>query len=242
MKTNVFLAAILVLGVLITSCEKDELFVTPSAKVTTSGISATGLTSLDVSSLFSVYVSFSETEETVFVEANENLHHLIRISQIGNKLKVGLENNTRIDGEPVLNLYVKTSSLEKVKAEGAVKVEFENLLVSEQFDIELSGASQFNGNVEAVDLAAQIEGASKLELYGSSNSFIIKAEGASKMSGFDFETNHLEANLEGGCEISLTVHQKMKVDARGSSKVYYRGNGIVESQNLKDASEIIKLD
>jgi len=242
MKTKVFLAAVLVLGVLFTSCEKEDFHVIPSNRVTSSEVNITGINSIDVSSLFHVYVNFSETEESVVVEANENLHSLIRVRQDGDRLDVSLAKNSQITGDPVLNLYVTTSSLEEIIAEGAVKVEFVDRLVCNQFEIELTGASQLKGSVETGLLLATIEGASKLELDGSSNTLQIDAEGASEMSGFDFTANQLRANLDGGCDLSLTVQQKLDVTARGASNVYYKGNGVIENQNLKDASKIVKVN
>lgn len=241
MKTKSFLAAILVLGVLFTSCEKD-FNVTPSNKVTSSTLNVAGINSIDISSLFHVYVNFSETEESVVIEANENLHSLIRFRQDGDRLDVSLAKNSQITGDPVLNLYVTTASLEEIIAEGAVKVEFVNQLVKSHFEIDLSGASHLKGSFETGILLATIEGASKLEIDGSSSTFQIDAEGASEMSGFSFTTDHLNANLDGGCEVALTVQQKLDVVARGASNVYYKGNGVIENQNLKDASKIIKVN
>ena len=241
-KAKVFLAAILVSVVLFTSCEKEDFNVIPSNRVTSSNLNITGINSIDVSSLFHVYVNFSETEESIVIEANENLHSLIQVRKDGDRLDVSLAKNSRISGDPVLNLYVTTASLEEIIAEGAVTVEFANQLVTDQFEVELTGASQLKGSFETGTLFATIEGASKLEIDGSSNTFQIDAEGASVMSGFGFTTDHLKANLDGGCEVALTVQQKLNVVARGASKIYYKGNGAIESQNLKDASEIIKVN
>ena len=242
MKTKVFLAAILVLGVLFTSCEKEDFNVVPSNKVTSWEVNTSGINSIDVSSLFHVYVNFSETEESVVIEANENLHSLIRVRQDGDRLDVSLAKNSQITGDPVLNLYVTTSSLEEIIAEGAVNVEFLNQLVTSQFEIDLSGASQLKGSFETDILFATLEGASILEIDGSANSFQIDAEGASEMSGYGFTANRMEANLDGGSEVALTVQQKLDVTARGASNVYYKGNGVIENQNLKDASKIVKVN
>ncbi|WP_167605308.1 GIN domain-containing protein [Maribellus sediminis] len=241
MKTIKFLSAILVLGILFSSCEKNEYDVTPSGNVTTKSIPISGINFVDVSSLFNVYVSFSDTEESAYIEADDNLHSLIEIDNDNGRLKVELE-DTNIIGEPVLNLYVKTNSLDKIKGEGLVTIMLENQLENVDFEIELKGASKLSGSINTDFLTAQIEGASKLDLTGFSGNSSIDATGASEMTGFNFSTNNLDAKLEGGCKVSLTVQQSLKVDARGASKVYYKGNGIVENQNLKNASEIIKAD
>nr|WP_319269845.1 head GIN domain-containing protein [uncultured Draconibacterium sp.] len=242
MKTKVFLATILAAGVLFTSCEKDKQDVVPSPNVTSKNFSASGLSQLTVSDVFHVYVSFSDTEESVQVEANENLHSFIEINQSGGLLTVGLEKNTNISGTPVLNLYITTTSLSKVMAEGATSVEFKNALQNDQFEIELIGASQLKGSLETGTVDAYLEGASKMDIDGSCNNFKIDATGASEMTGFDFVSNNLNAELDGGSEISLSVQQKLDVTARGASKVYYKGNGVIQDQDLKDASEIIKVN
>ncbi|WP_167615337.1 GIN domain-containing protein [Maribellus sediminis] len=241
MKTIKFLLAILVLGILFSSCEKNEYDVTPSGNVTTKSIPISGINYVDVSSLFNVYVSFSDTEESAYIEADDNLHSLIEIDNDNGRLKVELE-DTNIFGEPVLNLYVKTNSLDKIKGEGLVTIMLENQLENVDFEIELKGASKLSGSINTNFLTAQIEGASELDLTGFAGNSSIDATGACEMSGFNFTTNNLDVKLIGGCKVSLTVQQSLKVDARGASKLYYKGSGIIENQNLKDASEIIKAD
>ncbi|WP_163321992.1 head GIN domain-containing protein [Draconibacterium mangrovi] len=242
MKTKVFLSTILAIGVLFTSCEKDHLEVVPSSNVTTIDFSSSGVNQLAVSDVFHVYVSFSETEESVRIEANENLHSVIETDQTGDLLSVGLEKNTNIRGVPVLNVYITTSSLSKVMAEGATTVEFNDVLQNDQFEIELIGASQFKGSIETGTVSAYLEGASTMEIDGACTNFHIDATGASEMTSFDFVSDYLNANLDGGSEISLSVQQKLDVTAKGASKVYYKGSGVIEEQDLKDASEIIKVN
>lgn len=242
-KTKVILLAILSLGIIFTSCVKDDFDVVPSTKVTTTDFSASGISQLEVSNVFKVYVSFSETEESVQVEASANVHSLIEMSQVGNKLIVDLHKNTTFpSGAPVLNVYIKTATLSKVKATGTAFVEFENLLDRSQLDLEITGAAAVSGSIEVDDLLAQLTGAAKLDISGNSNSFDIDAEGASEMTGFDFATNTLKTDLKGGSNISLVVNQKMEVSARGGSKVRYKGNGIIDKQYLSDASQIVNMN
>lgn len=241
-KTKVFLLAILGLGFIFTSCEKDDFNVAPSTKVTVTSFSASNISQLDVSDVFNVYVSFSKTEESVQVEASENIHHLIEMSQSGNELIVGLRRNSRISGIPVLNVYIKTATLSKVKAEGAAAIEFENLLATSHLDVKITGAAKVSGSIEVENLVAKLTGASILQISGNSNSFDIDARGASQMTGFDFATNTLKTDLTGASNISLVVNEKLDVTASGASNVRYKGNGIIENQYLKDASEIVKMD
>jgi hypothetical protein len=115
-------------------------------------------------------------------------------------------------------------------------------LETSQLDLEITGAAEVSGSVEVDDLVAKLLGASNLDISGNSNSFEIDALGASEMTGFDFACNSLKTDLSGGSNISLVVNQKLEVKASGASKVYYKGNGIIDKQDLSDASEIVKMD
>jgi hypothetical protein len=242
MKTKALLAAILAIGVLFTSCEKDHFDVIPSSKVTTTDFSASGVSQLAISDIFNVYVSFSETEESVWVEANENIHHLIELHQSGDQLIIGLQNNSKISGLPVLNVYVKTASLKQVSAEGAARVEFQNQLIANYLELELTGASSFKGSVMLNELVADLEGAGKMEISGSSGYSEIDAEGAAEITDFGFSTNTLDANLAAGSTVSVTVNKKLNVYASGGSSVYYKGDGTIHYQHLSGGSKIIRMD
>lgn len=242
MKTKVILLAILGLVFIFSACEKYEFDVIPSTKITTTNFSASNITELDISDLFKVYVSFSETEESVLVEANENIHSMIEIGKTGNRLTFRLKKNSKISGTPVLNVYIKTATLSRVIANGAASVEFENLLESTLLNMKIKGAAKVSGRIETDHLNADLSGAAELEISGFSDSFDIEAEDASEMSGFDFATNRLNAGLSNGSVISLVVNDKLEISANGASKVYFKGSGIIEKQNLSDASEIIKMD
>ena len=60
------------------------------------------------------------------------------------------------------------------------------------------------------------------------------------MTGYDFETDQLTADLAGGSRITLTVREELNVTATGASKVYYQGEGVVTYQQLSGGSAIIK--
>ena len=241
-KIKTIFLAILTLGFIFTSCEDDDLHLVPSDKITTEEISVSAFNKLDVSNMFQVSVTFSDEEESVLVESNENLHAVIELTQQGDKLYIDLSDNTTISGSPILKVYIKTATLNEVEAEGAAVVTFHNKLIASSLELELEGASIFNGMLELDELYVDILGASVLNLTGNSNVFDIDAEGASVVTGFGFSTNDLISNLNGASNISLTVNETLNVTASGASNVYYKGSVVIESQNLSDTSEITKVD
>lgn len=241
MKTKSILAVLFAVGVLFTSCKKND-DVTPSNNVTTVNKTITGYSQLNVSDPFKVYVTFSDTEESIQIEANQNLQQYITCEKKNNELVIYLDDNIDIKGASTLIVYITTKQLDAFSAAGATTIQLQNELNGGNVTVELTGACSFSGTMNIDKLNASITGSSNLILTGSSNSIELDATGASDFTDFGFETNNLTCDLDGGCDVSVTVEQTLSVKATGASNVYYKGNGVVSSQNLNGGSTIQKIN
>lgn len=243
MKTKSILLVLFAIAVTFTSCKKNEINVVPSANVTTVEKSFNNFNAIDVSDIFTVYVTFSETEESVAVEANDNLQPYIHVSQQGNSLIVELDNklNIRRNGA-TLNVYITMHELVKVVGSGAVEISFQNERVGNDLNVLLEGKSMLSGAVTATRLTTDLEGYSNVNFSGHADVLVFNADGASYMEGYDFEADRLEADMNGASNLHLTVNEELDVKANGASYVYYRGEGTISHQDLNGASQIVKVN
>lgn len=241
MKTKSILAVLFAVGVLFTSCNKND-DVTPSNNVTTVNKTITGYSQLNVSDPFKVYVTFSDSEESIQIEANQNLQQYISCEKKNNQLVIDLDDNVDIKGTSTLNVYITTKQLDAFYAAGATTIQLQNELNGGNVSVELTGACTLSGTMNIDKLNSTLSGASNLNLLGTANSIELDATGASNMTDFGFETNSLVCDLEGGCDVSVTVEQTLSVKATGACNVYFKGNGMVSSQNLSGGSTIQKVN
>ena len=248
MKTKSILLGLFALSIIFTSCKKNEdIFpshnnVYPSSDITTVNKTISGYNQLDVSDKFNVFITFSDTEENIQIEANSNLQQYITCKKVGNQLVIYFADNINIKtGNAVLNVYITTKQLNAFYSAGAVNIQLQNELVCSNLTIDLVGVSTLSGTIYADQIKSKLEGTSKLDIGGSSNSFDIVAAGANEVAGYDFETNDFSSDLEGECNVYLTVEQKLEVKASGVCSVFYKGDGIVSYQNLSGASKIQKI-
>ena len=235
------LLALVAFSIITTSCKKND-DVTPSNNVTILDKTITGYTQLKVSDPFKVYVTFSDTEEKIQVEANSNLQQYITVEKQNNQLVIDLDNNLDINGSSVLNVYITTKTLDDFQAAGASTIQLQNELYESNVSIKLSGACTLSGSMVVNGLYADLEGASNLNLSGSSSTLELDANGASNMMDYGFETNNFKCNLNGGSDVYLTIQQGMEVVANGGSNVFYKGNGVVNKQDLDGGSTIQKMN
>lgn len=243
MKTNVIFTAIVMLSLIFTSCTKEDEYVTPSSHISTVTKSVSGFNRLEVMDPFNVYVTFSDAEEMIRIEANENIQQFIRIKEQNDLLLIKLDDQLTIRrGDAVLNIYITTRQVKEFTASGAASIVLQNQLVQPYAEVYLSGASSFTGSLQVNEFTSTIIGASNLDLNGAAGHFSVEASGACVMNDFGFQVQNLTADLDGVSTVSLTVIQQLSVKARGSSTVYYKGDGVITHQDLSDTSRIVRLD
>ncbi|MCB0638446.1 MAG: DUF2807 domain-containing protein, partial [Lewinella sp.] len=225
MRNTIFFAALFLLTATWMGCEKENIHIVPSTAVSSQEHAISSFADFTIEDPFEVYVTFAATAPTLRIEANENIQHLIKVKQNGDRLTVGLENNVSISGGPlVLKAYLTTNDLSSIQARGTASVYLQNTWQGQQLDVELDGASNLTGSISAQTLSADLTGASNLMIDGSTGTFNLRADGACHMEDLDFATNTLAAELEGACTATLTVHQQISVTATGGSTLYYQGD------------------
>lgn len=233
-KLIVFLGS---LTLLFSSCSRNRI--EPSAEISTETKLFSNFNKIDISNAFTVYVSFSETEESVKIVANENLQSYVIVEKQGGELSIRLKRNTSISGRSTLKAYITTSQLNSIEASGASDIHFLNTFAGNNLDLDLSGASSFEGDLILNQLSIEGSGASSFSLSGECDFLNSDLSGASSLKDYGFYVvEELNTDLSGASSSRLTVDGDMFIRASGSSSFYYKGNGIVKREDLSGSSSI----
>ena len=238
--TTMALAAMILLN----ACENNFVFtgVRPSDQITTQQHYFTDYDQIETESAFSVYVAFSDTEEKIEIEANDNLHQYIEVKEEAGSLKIGFRNNTSINGPATLNAYITTKNVTGYSGSGASRFIVDGDIRGESASVFLSGASRFSGEMHVNNLYADLSGASFMLLEGSADSSDLKASGASNIEDYEFSIDDLMIHLSGASQASVTVSGKMDITVSGASVVRYKGPGVISSQNVSGGSQVINMN
>ena len=243
MKNYFIKAAIgLVIILAVMACEKKNNHVIPTNNITSEFRDITGYTELGVNDAFEVEVNFTDTPQPVEIIANENLHQYIEIVKSSDKLLIGLQNNISISGASTLKVVLSTGYLTGYSVNDASLVRLVDTLLAGQVTLNLTGASHLNGSMIVQGLSANLLDASLLDITGETTDLSLTASGASSMRGYSLSCLDLDSDLADASEVELTVNGKINIKASGASILRYKGNGTIESQDLKDASKVFKID
>ncbi|MFS4455495.1 head GIN domain-containing protein [Maribacter sp. 2304DJ31-5] len=230
---------IFLLSVIFTSCEKETIRV--SGEVTTVEYNLSGYNSLKVFDDFNVVVNFSETEESILVEANADLQEKIVVKKDGDRLVIKLENNINVRGNAIMNIYITTATIADFRAAGDVNIVLDDVLIARNARIALFGDSDFEGPLEVDNLDVELRGDSDMVVYGTATNVIADVHGDSDFRDFDLSVENLDIDLRGDSDAFLTVTESIKIRATGDSSLSYRGNARVLKEKLSGDSRLISL-
>ncbi len=234
-KASLFFGLILAFAVL-NSCDHDTI--RASGKVTSLDYSIPSYSELHISDAFNTYITFSDTEESVRIEANENLHDKISVKREGNALVIGLEKFSSVSGNATMNAYIVTNDIATFDISGASRLTLENEWLVTDGRIDLSGASDFTGEVNSERLYLDMAGASRLDLFGNAASLNAKLSGSSGIRDYDLNVENLKIELSGASEAFLNVNETIDVTASGASVLNYKGDATVTNKKLSGSSEV----
>ena len=233
---------LLLIAAIVISCDINQTLISPTREVSTEEYSFSDYSDLSISHAFNVQVIFSDTEESIVIEANENLHQYIKVVKDGYSLSIGLDNNVHIQGNATLKAYVTTKALSNFSASGASRITVKDVINQTDVVIDLSGASHFTGEIQTEELKADLSGASEINISGFANECFISASGASRFRDYSLTTDFLYSDISGASLIYISINKEISIEASGASMLYYHGQAFPISQDLSGGSKIIKTE
>lgn len=196
-------------------------------------------TALSVSSAFEVEISVGSTE-SLEIEAEDQYMDDIITEVRGGTLVIRIRESRdtrRMRDTPKAYLTVK--SLERINVSGAVSLRTRDILKGKKLDLELSGASVLNIEMDVEELYLEASGACVINLEGEASEQVVKTSGATVYRAYDLRSERADIRVSGAGSANVYVTDKLDVHASGASSVRYRGGASV-SADSSGASSIRK--
>jgi len=196
---------------------------------------------IKVSGSVDIYISQS-SEEALAVSASGQ--------EYKDNIKTVIENGTLnvyydskkgwSKGDKKLKVYISFKNLERLQASGASEVHVAGNIAVPSLSIDLSGASEFKGGVDAGTLTMELSGASDAKISGKAGTLTIESSGASDFKGYDLTAENCTAKATGASDINITVNKELNVHASGASDVFYKGSCVIRDLHSSGASTVAK--
>jgi hypothetical protein len=102
--------------------------------------------------------------------------------------------------------------------------------------IEVSGASEIDGKIAAVDVKLAVSGASEIELSGTANDVTLIASGASRLDLGEFVHENASVNLSGASEATIDAKKSIGGRLEGASRLFFLDNPSTPNIEVTGAS------
>jgi len=109
---------------------------------------------------------------------------------------------------------------------------------SQALDVDLSGSSSLNGDIEAGDARFNVSGSSQVTLTGSAEGVSIHASGSSEADLSEFSAVDADAHVSGSSRVTVHASGRLDADASGGSRVYYLSDPMLGRTHTSGSASI----
>lgn len=228
---------------------------TGKKNIVTRNMDFTDFTSVEVGSCYQVDIKRADTH-SVTISGNEELFDYVNVAKSGNTLKISIKPLTFFT-RPNFQATITMPKLNKLRLGGASTCTVSGFSSDDVCDlnvsgssvlqvdieagktrVEVSGAGRLKGRMKLADAEFTLSGASRAELSGTANNVLLSAWGASRLDLANFILNDTSINLKGASEATVTVNGKLDMDLSSGSRLYYSGNPTMGKINVSGASTL----
>jgi hypothetical protein len=235
---KVLILFVLSLGLLNSRAQNEKnIVVDANAEVRT----ITSFNAIEVSGTIDLYLS-QGTEEAVAISASsDEIKQRMRTEVRGNTLLIYFDGkglNWKKWGNHKMKAYVTFKTLKRLEASGACNVRATETIRQDELKMELSGASDFIGDMNVKTLRIDASGASNAKLSGSAEDVNIIASGACNLKAYDLKTVMCKTDASGASHIRITVDKELNANATGGSTIFFKGNGLIRDISASGGASV----
>jgi len=198
----------------------------------------TDFTKVEIGSAFEFEVKQSGSY-SINVTADDNVIDYVRVSQIGQTLKIRLVTVPAL-WSATLRVSLTMPQLHDLTISGASRGTVSGFSSAEDLDISVSGASRLTGDITAGDVEFDISGASTIQLEGSADDIFANVSGASQFNLDNFTVDNADINFSGASSGTVNLDGRLDADLSGASRLWYIGEPTMGTINTSGASTISK--
>jgi len=216
-----FLVIILTLG--ITACVDGQIrrTVYGNNHVVKKERDAGNFSGLRVSSGIDVYLKQTD-DESIVVEADENLHEYIQTEIRDGILNVYTEANIR-EAE-MKRVYVTMSDINSLKTTSAGDIIGETPVKTEKLELSASSAGDIKLEVYAKEIEANISSSGDVTLTGEVDILDATLSSAGDLNAFGLEVREADVSASSAGDADISVSERLSARASSAGDINYRGN------------------
>jgi len=215
-----------------------QVTITGSGNVVTQDETISGFDKVDISQSFNVEITKGDNFHVV-IRVDDNLVEYLNVVKQGSTLKIGLDpGNSYTIVNATMEAEVTMPELVGLELSGSSVANISGFESSKSLVVELSGNSDFLGDIQAGDSRFDVSGNSSVTISGSGGDLTVDASGSSDVDLADFPGSDGTIDASGSSTVTVNLSERLDADASGSSDIYYLGDPELGSIDTSGSSNI----
>ncbi len=192
-----------------------------NGKVVTKERKTDSFTGIKVSSGIDVYLK-QGNNESVTVEADENLHEYILTEVRNGVLNVYSEHNIR-DAERK-RVYVTMKEVNSVRTTSAGDIVGETPITTDKLELSASSAGDIELDVRSREIRIDISSSGDITLTGETDMLSADLSSAGDLKAFDLKAREADISVSSAGDADINVSERIKARASSAGNVNYKGD------------------
>jgi predicted small secreted protein len=210
-----------------------------SGKKATEQRKADDFKKIEVSGAFKVHLK-QDSLLSIDITGDDNLLKYVSTSVDGDRLYIKSKKSMCDADSIVINIGIH--NLSQIKVSGAVEISSTGKINTGDLNIDLSGATKVNLDLNAANIVTDGSGVSEFNLKGQAASVRVESSGVSKVNAFDFVVGDYTISTSGASHCKINVLKTLNVHSSGASEIQYKGSPSTVNNDKSGASKIQKVD
>lgn len=178
-------------------------------------------TKIKVSTGIDVYIT-QGSKNKITVEADENLHDIIRTDIEDGVLKIYSEKS--IWKAKARKVYVTIVNLDLLTATSGSDVYSENVIKTDNISISTTSGADIKISVNAVSVATSSTSGSGIKITGTTTNHASSATSGASIDAYQLESVNAIANVTSGADINIYASEKLEAKATSGGDIDFKGN------------------
>jgi hypothetical protein len=192
---------------------------------------------IKVGSGIDVFVTQGENQSVV-VEADENLQDWIRTEVNGSVLHIYTDKNIRLAKTKKINITCKT--IDKIDVSSAGDVTGLSPFKTDKLDIDMSSAGDLKFEVEANEITISISSAGNVVLKGRTDTLKADLSSAGDLNAFDLEAKYGDVSVSSAGNARVFVTEEASFHSSSAGDIDYKGEPRVKEIQTSSAGTVNK--
>jgi len=192
---------------------------------------------IKVSSGIDVFIKQGDAEN-LKLEADENLHEVIKTEVKNNTLYIYTEENIRKAKSKTV--YVLYKELNRIKISSSGDIKGANTLKTDELDISLSSAGDLDLDIQAREIYLSISSSGDAKISGKANFLKASLSSAGDLDAYDLEVKKCKITVSSAGNAKINVTEDLDATASSAGDIYYTGDPEIKNLNSSSAGGIHK--